>query len=75
MFQGSFKDVARKIEGCSKIPLMGIHGSFKEVQIVFQGSVPGVSRVFDPFRYGVSDQCLGMGGGPKGPLRVIAPSG
>ena len=31
MFQRSFKGVSRKIKGCSKIPSIGIQGSFKGI--------------------------------------------
>ena len=52
MLQGSFAGVSTKIEGCSKIPLMVIQGSFKsiylkEVQRVFQVSFKAVSKTIE----------------------------
>ena len=42
MYQGSFKGVLRKIEGCSESPLRVIQGSFK----VFKRRPKGVSSQF-----------------------------
>ena len=46
MFQGSFKGVLRKIEGCSESPLRVIQGSFKLSKKKFKGCFKAVSKAF-----------------------------
>ena len=53
VFQGSFQDVPRKIEGCFKGFFSGFQGylkevirNFREVSKVCQGSLKGVLRKF-----------------------------
>ena len=46
MFQGNFRGVSRKFEGCLKEVSRVLQGSFKGISRKFQGCFKEVSRVF-----------------------------
>ena len=59
VFQGSFKGVSRKFQGCFTEASRVFHGSFKCVSRKFQGSFTEVSRVLQGSFKGVSRKFQG----------------